>query len=74
MITVGCTTGLSIETCDKATYSAEQVLVWLDPMTNPRAPVLIEGWVGYEIPGRIRMTKKQATDLIALLAQAVGKL
>jgi hypothetical protein len=67
---VGNTTGLAVQTCDKATHRIEQVLVYT--VEGETHPILIEGWVGYEIPERMRLTKRQATDLIGLLAQAVA--
>jgi len=69
---VGNTYGLAASTCDKATHRIEQVLVHI--VKGETHPVLVEGWVGYEIPERMRLTKRQATELIGLLAQAVGQL
>jgi hypothetical protein len=69
---VGTTTGLAVTTCDEQTFSAEQVYVWTDTVTHPSHPIYIEGWVGYSIPSRLRMTRKQATELIGLLAQAIS--
>lgn len=69
---VGTTKGLAVSTCDEQTFSAEQVYVFSDTVTHPSHPVYIEGWVGYSIPSRLRMTRKQASELIGLLAQALS--
>jgi hypothetical protein len=72
LTSIGQTQGLAVTTCDRETYSAEQVYVWLDTVTHPSHPIYIEGWVGYAIPSRLRMTRKQASELIGLLAQAIS--
>jgi hypothetical protein len=77
---VGATTGLVIP-CE-APDRPEQVYVWVD--TDPAVttvvsddygkvvrPVRIEGWVGYSIPTRMRLTRHQAKDLCRLLMEAL---
>jgi len=70
LLHVGNTFGIAATTCDKETHRIEQVLVHIVP--GETHPVLIEGWIGYEIPERMRLTKRQATELVGILAQAVG--
>lgn len=36
-------------------------------------PIRVDGWVGYSVETRMYLTKQQATELISLLAQAVGQ-
>lgn len=66
---VGTTLGLVQEgSGDRG--GVEQGYVFLDPHDNHR-PVIVEGWVGYSVEGRMRLTRRQATELSKLLIDAV---
>ena len=69
---VGVTTGLNTNS-DEGTFSAEQCYVWLDPETKSSHPIYVEGWVGYAIPSRMRLSVRQASELIGLLATALWR-
>jgi len=69
---VGVTVGLNLNS-DAETFSAEQVYVWLDPDTKPSHPIYVEGWVGYGVESRLRLSIRQASELIGLLSTAVWK-
>jgi len=66
---VGTTYGLA---SPHPSGSPEQVYV-LTVDDDPARPILVEGWCGYDIDSRLRLTRRQATELIGLLAQAVAK-
>jgi hypothetical protein len=67
---VGTTVGLAAQMCSRVACRAEQVYVNVDPATSH--PIEVRAWVGYETIGVMRFTKSQATELIGLLAKAVG--
>lgn len=67
---LGATHGLS-QSCEKPD-KPEQVYVAIDT-EDPVRPVVIEGWVGYAVPMRLRLTPAQARELLPLLAEAVGQ-
>jgi hypothetical protein len=65
------TIGLNQE-CDRTTHAAEQVYVQVDDALKPSHPILLESHIGYEVTGKIRVSKRQAAELIGLLAEAVA--
>jgi hypothetical protein len=67
---VGATFGLTVQTCSMQDHLAEQVYVHITDCESH--PITLDAWVGYESTGLMRVTKRQATDLIGLLAKAIG--
>lgn len=65
---IGTTVGLS-QSC-ASPDRPEQVYVWIDE-DDPTRPVVIEGWVGYAVPMKMRVTPAQARELLPLLAEAL---
>lgn len=49
----------------------EQLYVWTDPDSVDR-PVVIESCDGYDVEARLKLTRRQAINLIHLLTQAVA--
>lgn len=70
---IGVSFGLSHPCPDEE--SPEQLYVFIDErgegVANPDRPIWIEGWIGYGIPQRMKLTKRQARDLLPLLVDAV---
>lgn len=72
---IGTTFGLAAQTCSRETYSAEQVYVQTDVHPGvAHHPVYIEGWVGYDVKSRLRLTRRQTVELIGLLVNALYSL
>ena len=63
---VGATQGLTHPCSDT---EPEQVYVYTQPDCD--RPILIEGWKGYSVPQRLRLTKLQAHGLRDLLNEAL---
>jgi len=71
---VGTTFGLAVQGCDRETHRAEQVYVYADPDDAESHPIVVHGWVGYSIPSRLRMTRRQTVELVGLLANALEEI
>lgn len=72
---IGHTFGLTANS-SKEHQRAEQVYVnHTNPVADPDGthPIEINGWVGYGSAGLIRVTRRQATDLIGVLAKALAE-
>jgi hypothetical protein len=68
---VGTTFGLANVTSSREGEAPEQVYVTRTVDREDSRPVLIDGWVGYGSVGRLRLTRKQTSELIGLLAEAI---
>lgn len=86
LIKIGATQGLTIPDGDEKPEQVYvwviadpevrsiQVIVdgeYKDEELSPR-DILIEGWVGYEIPMKMKLTRMQANGLAKLLIDALG--
>lgn len=67
VVRIGHTEGL-VSTARRETCEAEQVYVRL--ASGPH-PIAVDAWNGYDSVGLMRLTRKQAGELIGLLAQAL---
>jgi hypothetical protein len=68
---IGATFGLAATTCDMDDHRAEQVYVNL--VDSDSHPIEVDAWVGYSTTGKMKLTKRQASELIGLLAQALAQ-
>ena len=62
------TNGLVVSTCSKEEKKAEQVYVCVRPDDHP---IEIDAWVGYSSVGSMKLTRKQARELIGILLEAL---
>jgi hypothetical protein len=69
---VGTSTGLAARTCDRDGPRIEQVYVDVSTVADEHHPVIISGWVGYNVPATMMLTRRQAADLAGLLAKALA--
>jgi hypothetical protein len=67
---LGATFGIN-QQCNRETRAAEQVYVGYDLTTHPSHPVVIDAWIGYESIAAVRLTTRQASELIGLLSKAL---
>jgi hypothetical protein len=65
---VGNTTGLAIR-AQAHLFQTEQAYVKLTD--DPGFPIEIQSWVGYSAKARMRLTRRQAQELAALLSLAL---
>lgn len=72
---IGTTVGIAASTCSTQHRRAEQVYVRHSP---PRAdengthPIEIDAWVGYGTLGPVRLTRRQARELVGVLVEALA--
>lgn len=68
----GATKGLA-QDCSREEHKPEQVYVFTKDWAEEAdgRPIEIQGWVGYDIPERMRLTRAQAKELAFLLIEAV---
>jgi hypothetical protein len=74
--TIGHTVGLAAMTCSAEHHRAEQVYVRRsDEVADPNGthPITIDAWVGYGSVGVIRLTRKQAADLLGVIGKALAE-
>lgn len=68
---LGTTHGVAASTCSRDLGRAEQLYVNL--VDSDQHPIRIDAWVGYSSVAWMDITRRQATELIALLATAVAE-
>lgn len=66
---IGTTTGLAQSGCHE-NGAPEQVYVFV--VEDDDRPIAVEGWVGYSIPQRLHLTRRQARELAPLLIEALA--